>query len=152
MMKDYSQQHFKERIAMEHKLRYIALQEGGNIGVICNGGGYGMATNDLIKLHGGNSANFMDIGGQAYHEQITAALNLMQKDEEVYAIYINMFGGMVPADKVAIVIADAYEHKFLTKPMIVRLKGNKSTEAMKIIKEIPNQNVKCVEDMDEATK
>ena len=123
MARDISQMHFKERISRENGLRYINL-EGGSIGIIANGAGLAMASMDLLTLYGAKPANFMDLGGQAYHEKVTAALILMQKDEEVDAIFINTYSGIVPADKISVVIREAVLKGWVTKPIVCRLKGS----------------------------
>ena len=123
MLRDMSQMHFKERISSESALRYINL-EGGNIGIICNGGGYAMASMDLLTLYGGAPANFLDVGGQAYHEKVTAALILMQKDADVDAIFINTFSGIVPADKISSVTHEAVKKGWVSKPIIIRMQGS----------------------------
>ena len=105
MNRDLSQMNYKERIAATDRLCYIDL--GGNIGVISNGSGGSLATNDALRLYGAAPACFVDMGGQAYHEKITATLSLLEKDEAVDAIFINMFCGQLNADKVSVVVRDA---------------------------------------------
>ena len=90
---------------MTEDLKYVALEDG-NIGVISNGAGQCMATCDFLELLGQRPANFLDLSGQAYHEKVSAALVMMEKDEDVDSILINVFCGHLPADKIASVIKD----------------------------------------------
>jgi succinyl-CoA synthetase beta subunit len=130
-------------------MRYLHFEKG-NIGVISNGAGYCMATNDLLALHGSRSSNFLDLGGQAYHEKVTSSLVIMEKNEDTDAIIVNMYCGQLPADKVAVVIRDAYEKNYCTKPIVCRIKGTNSEEANAIIKSIPSDKIICVDDFNEA--
>lgn len=143
--------HFKERISRENGLRYINL-EGGSAGIICNGAGYAMASMDLLTLYGGKPANFMDLGGQAYHEKATAALILMQKDEEVDAIFINTYSGIVPADKISVVVREAVQKGWVTKPIVCRLKGSFAEGATKMLRELDCPTVYVIDDLDAAAR
>lgn len=89
----------KEKIASDSNLNYIALD--GNIGCLVNGAGLAMATMDIIKLHGGNPANFLDVGGGATAEQVTEAFRLISSDPKVQAILVNIFGGIMRCDVIA---------------------------------------------------
>ena len=109
-----------------------------------------MATSDLLAIHGAKASNFLDLGGQAYHEKVTSSLVLMEKDEEVDAILINMYCGQLPADKVAVVIRDAFEKNYCTKPIVCRIKGHMAADANIIIKEIQSNNICVIDDFDTA--
>lgn len=89
----------KEKIASDSNLNYIALD--GNIGCLVNGAGLAMATMDIIKLHGGNPANFLDVGGGATADQVTEAFRLISSDPKVQAILVNIFGGIMRCDVIA---------------------------------------------------
>lgn len=149
MNSDLSQMPFIERIASHHQLRYIDI-EGGNIGVISNGAGYCMATNDLLSQYGAKAANFLDLGGQAYHEKVTSSLVMMEKNENIDSILINMYCGQLPADKVAVVVKEAFEKNYCTKPLVCRIKGTHSTEANEILRSMSNDMVICEQDLDKA--
>ena len=97
--RDWTQVDAKEKIASDSNLNYIALD--GNIGCLVNGAGLAMATMDIIKLHGGNPANFLDVGGGATAEQVTQAFRLISSDPKVQAILVNIFGGIMRCDVIA---------------------------------------------------
>lgn len=96
---DVSQKNYKERIASSYDLNYIYI--GGNIGCLVNGAGLAMSTMDIIKLYGGNPANFLDVGGSAEDEQMVEAIKLLNNDPEVESIFINIFGGILRCDNLA---------------------------------------------------
>ena len=125
---------FKERIAADSLLRYVSLDGKGNIGVICNGAGYAMATCDYLESIGSKPSNFTDLGGSAYHEKVTHALILMEKDDDVDSIFINMFCGQLSGDKIAVVVKEAIEKKYCSKPIICRIKGSFADEANAILR------------------
>ncbi len=118
---DPSQSDEKENIAREHELNYIALD--GNIACMVNGAGLAMATMDLIKLHGGEPANFLDVGGGATAERVTEAFRLILSDKKVEAILVNIFGGIVRCDLIAEGIIEATRKTGMTLPVVVRLEG-----------------------------
>lgn len=128
---DRTQVNFKERIAHTYNLQYI--YGGGDIGILANGAGLAMATMDIIKLYGGDPANFLDLGGGANHEQILESIKLLETDSEVSTIFINIFGGIMKCDMIASSIIKAAEEIKPTKPIVLRLKGNKSEEAKKMM-------------------
>ena len=97
--RDWTQVDAKEKIASDSNLNYIALD--GNIGCLVNGAGLAMATMDIIKLHGGNPANFLDVGGGATADQVTEAFRLISSDPKVQAILVNIFGGIMRCDVIA---------------------------------------------------
>lgn len=120
--------------AKKHNLNYIKLD--GNVGCMVNGAGLAMATMDMIKLSGGAPANFLDVGGTANAQTVEAGFRLILKDENVKAILVNIFGGIVRCDRVAQGIVDAYNNiGEIPVPIIVRLQGTNSEEAKKIISE-----------------
>jgi succinyl-CoA synthetase beta subunit len=96
---DTSQQNAKEKVAHNFDLNYIHI--GGNIGCLVNGAGLAMATMDIIKLYGGNPANFLDVGGSAEEKQMVEAIKLLNNDPEVESIFINIFGGILKCDNLA---------------------------------------------------
>lgn len=98
-IEDTSQQNYKERIAKSLDLNYIYI--GGNIGCLVNGAGLAMSTMDIIQNYGGMPANFLDVGGSANSEQMTAAIELLDSDPEVKSIFINIFGGILKCDSLA---------------------------------------------------
>ena len=129
---DTSQQNYKERIAHSFDLNYIYI--GGNIGCLVNGAGLAMATMDIIKLYGGNPANFLDVGGSAENEQMAEAIKLLNNDPEVDAIFINIFGGILKCDSIAASIIMAAKQSNMQKPIVLRLKGTNVEKAREMIK------------------
>ncbi|MDT9587367.1 MAG: ADP-forming succinate--CoA ligase subunit beta [Candidatus Arsenophonus melophagi] len=122
---DPSQEDQREAHAAEWKLNYVALD--GNIGCMVNGAGLAMATMDIIKLHGGAPANFLDVGGGATREQVTEAFKIILSDKNVRAILVNIFGGIVRCDLIADGIISAVKKSGVKVPVIVRLEGNNAT-------------------------
>jgi succinyl-CoA synthetase beta subunit len=120
-MRDISQEDEKEREAAEHELNYVSLD--GNIACMVNGAGLAMATMDLIKLHGGDPANFLDVGGGATAERVAEAFKLILLNEKVAAILVNIFGGIVRCDDIAKGIISAVKEVGVKVPVIVRLEG-----------------------------
>jgi succinyl-CoA synthetase beta subunit len=120
-MRDPSQEDAKEREAAEHDLNYVSLD--GNIACMVNGAGLAMATMDLIKLHGGEPANFLDVGGGATSERVAAAFKLILSNENVAAILVNIFGGIVRCDLIAQGIITAVKEVGVSVPVVVRLEG-----------------------------
>lgn len=123
---DPSQEDEKESIAKQHDLNYITLD--GNIACMVNGAGLAMATMDIIKLHGGNPANFLDVGGGATAERVAEAFKLIVSDKNVKAILVNIFGGIVRCDLIAEGIIKAVKEVGVEVPVIVRLEGTKVDE------------------------
>ena len=120
--------------AKEAELNYVKLD--GNVGCMVNGAGLAMATMDIIKLSGGNPANFLDVGGTADAARVEQAFRIILKDENVKAILVNIFGGIVRCDRVAQGVVDAYHNMgSIGVPIIVRLQGTNAEEAKKIIDE-----------------
>jgi len=120
-MRDTSQEDDAEREAAEHDLNYVSLD--GNIACMVNGAGLAMATMDLIKLHGGEPANFLDVGGGATAERVAAAFKLILSNENVDAILVNIFGGIVRCDLIAEGIISAVKEVGVNDPVVVRLEG-----------------------------
>ena len=120
-LRDPTQEDPMEREAAEHDLNYVSLD--GNIACMVNGAGLAMATMDLIKLQGGEPANFLDVGGGATKERVTEAFKLVLSNKNVAAILVNIFGGIVRCDLIAEGIIDAVREVGVTVPVVVRLEG-----------------------------
>ena len=120
--------------AGEYGLNFVKLD--GNVGCMVNGAGLAMATMDIIKMAGGNPANFLDVGGTADAKRVEQAFRIILKDKNVKAILVNIFGGIVRCDRVALCIVDAYKNVGeIGIPLIVRLQGTNAAEAKKLIDE-----------------
>ncbi len=133
-MRDKSEEDPTEVEASEHDLNYVKLD--GNVGCMVNGAGLAMATMDIIKLSGGEPANFLDVGGTANAARVEQAFRIILKDPSVKAIFVNIFGGIVRCDRVAQGIVDAYNNiGEIPVPIIVRLQGTNAAEAKKLIDE-----------------
>ncbi|HQH18240.1 MAG TPA: ADP-forming succinate--CoA ligase subunit beta [Bacteroidales bacterium] len=133
-MRDYNEEDPMEVEAGSFGLNFVKLN--GNVGCMVNGAGLAMATMDIIKLSGGEPANFLDVGGSANAKRVEEAFRIILKDENVKAILVNIFGGIVRCDRVANGIVDAYKNIGEIKlPIIVRLQGTNAEEAKKIIDE-----------------
>jgi succinyl-CoA synthetase beta subunit len=130
-LRDRSQEDPMEREAAEHELNYVALD--GNIACMVNGAGLAMATMDLIKLHGGEPANFLDVGGTATADRVTAAFRLILSNERARAILVNIFGGIVRCDVIAQGIIQAVKNAGVGLPVIVRLEGTNADQARKLL-------------------
>lgn len=131
-MRDKSEEDPTEVEAGEYNLNYVKLD--GNVGCMVNGAGLAMATMDMIKLAGGEPANFLDVGGTANAETVEAGFRIIMKDPNVKAILINIFGGIVRCDRVAAGVVEAYKNLGnIEIPIIVRLQGTNATEAKEII-------------------
>jgi succinyl-CoA synthetase beta subunit len=132
-MRDASQEDERENRAREWELNYIALD--GDIGCMVNGAGLAMATMDMIKLHGGNPANFLDVGGGATKERVTEAFKIILSDKNVKSILINIFGGIVRCDLIAEGIIGAVNEVKTSLPVVVRLEGNNAELGAKLLAE-----------------
>ena len=132
-MRDIDEETPSERQARRNGLSYIQLD--GNIGCMVNGAGLAMATMDVIKLYGGEPANFLDIGGGATAESVTAALSIILSDPKVEAVMFNIFGGITRGDEVAHGIIGALDEVQSDVPMVVRLLGTNAEEGMRILAE-----------------
>jgi len=126
-LRDVSQEDATERKAAEHDLNYVSLE--GDIACMVNGAGLAMATMDLIKLHGGQPANFLDVGGGATAERVTAAFELILSNKNVRAILVNIFGGIVRCDIIAEGIITAVKNVGVQVPVVVRLEGTNAPKA-----------------------
>jgi succinyl-CoA synthetase beta subunit len=131
--RDWSQEDAKEATAHAAGLNYIALN--GNIGCMVNGAGLAMATMDIIKLHGGAPANFLDVGGGASAEMVTKAFKIILEDKNVRAILVNIFGGIMRCDIIAEGIITAVKEMGLTIPVVVRLEGTNVDLGKKMLRE-----------------
>ena len=132
-MRDEAEEDPLEVEAGKHSLNYIKLD--GNVGCMVNGAGLAMGTMDLIKLAGGEPANFLDVGGTASAETVEAGFRIILSDPNVKALLVNVFGGIVRCDRVANGIVEAARNIDLTVPLIVRLQGTNAEEGMEILKE-----------------
>ena len=121
-MHDPSQEDAREAQAAQWELNYVALD--GNIGCMVNGAGLAMGTMDIVKLHGGEPANFLDVGGGATKERVTEAFKIILSDENVKAVFVNIFGGIVRCDLIADGIIGAVEEVGVSVPVVVRPEGN----------------------------
>ncbi|MBX2841987.1 MAG: ADP-forming succinate--CoA ligase subunit beta [Flammeovirgaceae bacterium] len=134
LMRDINEEDPTEVEAGESNLNYVKLD--GNVGCMVNGAGLAMATMDMIKLAGGEPANFLDVGGAANAQTVEAGFRIIMKDPNVKAILINVFGGIVRCDRVAKGVVEAYKNiGNITIPIIVRLQGTNAVEAKKVIDE-----------------
>ena len=131
--RDTSQENERELKASEFELNYVALE--GNIGCMVNGAGLAMATMDIIKLYGGQPANFLDVGGGATKERVIEAFKLILADTSVQGVLINIFGGIVRCDMIAEAIVAAVKEVNVTVPVVVRLEGNNAELGAKILSE-----------------
>ena len=133
-LRDISEEDPTEVEAGKYNLNFVKLD--GNVGCMVNGAGLAMATMDMIKLSGGEPANFLDVGGTANAQTVEAGFRIIMKDPKVKAILINIFGGIVRCDRVAQGVIDAYKNMGnITIPIIVRLQGTNAEEAKKLIDE-----------------
>ncbi|TDK18854.1 ADP-forming succinate--CoA ligase subunit beta [Luteimonas aestuarii] len=132
-MRDIRQEDETEVAASQHDLNYVTMD--GNIGCMVNGAGLAMATMDVIKLNGGEPANFLDVGGGATKERVTEAFKLILSSDKVKAIFVNIFGGIVRNDVIAEGIIAAVKDVGVKVPVIVRLEGTKVEEGKKLLKE-----------------
>ena len=132
-MRDLAEQAPLETEASKFNLNYIKLE--GNIACLVNGAGLAMATMDIIQHCGGNPANFLDVGGGASKEQVTAAFKIILSDPQVQGILVNIFGGIMQCDIIATGIVAAVKETHLGLPLVVRLEGNNVDLGRKILKE-----------------
>ena len=148
-MRDPSQEDAKEREAAEHDLNYVSLD--GNIACMVNGAGLAMATMDLIKLHGGEPANFLDVGGGATSERVAAAFKLILSNENVAAILVNIFGGIVRCDLIAQGIITAVKEVGVSVPVVVRLEGTNVDKGRALLAE-SGLDIISAEDLTDAAR
>ncbi|MFG1207379.1 ADP-forming succinate--CoA ligase subunit beta [Xanthobacter flavus] len=148
-LRDESEEDFKEIEASRYDLSYIALD--GTIGCMVNGAGLAMATMDIIKLYGMEPANFLDVGGGATKEKVTAAFKIITADPNVEGILVNIFGGIMRCDVIAEGVIAAVRQVGLKVPLVVRLAGTNVDEGKKIIRE-SGLNVIPADDLDDAAQ
>jgi len=130
-LRDADQEDPMERRASEHDLNYVSLD--GDIACMVNGAGLAMATMDLIKLHGGQPANFLDVGGGATSERVTAAFQLILSNPKVRAVLVNIFGGIVRCDLIADGVINAVKNVGVNVPVVVRLEGTNADKARDLL-------------------
>jgi len=148
-MRDVHQEDERERRAHEHDLNYVSLD--GNIACMVNGAGLAMATMDLIKLHGGEPANFLDVGGGATSERVAAAFKLILSNESVAAILVNIFGGIVRCDLIAQGIITAVKEVGVSVPVVVRLEGTNVDKGRQLLAE-SGLDIIAADDLTDAAK
>lgn len=148
-MRDISQEDDRENRASDWELNYIPLD--GTIGCMVNGAGLAMATMDVIKLHGGEPANFLDVGGGATKERVSEALKIIVSDEKVKGILVNIFGGIVRCDLIADGILAAVKEVDVKIPVVVRLEGNNAQLGAEILNK-SNLNVIAATSLTDAAK
>lgn len=132
-MRDTTQEDARENRAREWDLNYIALD--GNIGCMVNGAGLAMATMDLIKLHGGDPANFLDVGGGATRERVAEAFKIILSDSNVKTVLVNIFGGIVRCDLIAEGVIGAIREVGVRVPIVVRLEGNNAEKGSQLLEQ-----------------
>jgi succinyl-CoA synthetase beta subunit len=148
-LRDTTEEDAKEIEASKYDLAYIALD--GTIGCMVNGAGLAMATLDIIKLYGESPANFLDVGGGATEEKVTAAFKIITSDPSVKGILVNIFGGIMKCDIIAAGVVAAVKTVGLKVPLVVRLEGTNVEEGKKIIRE-SGLNVLPADDLDDAAQ
>ncbi|MEE9142833.1 MAG: ADP-forming succinate--CoA ligase subunit beta, partial [Gammaproteobacteria bacterium] len=131
-LRDPSQEDEQEREASAHDLNYVSLD--GDIACMVNGAGLAMATMDLIKLHGGEPANFLDVGGGATKEKVTEAFKIILSNKKVHAILVNIFGGIVRCDLIGEGIIAAVNEVGVSVPVVVRLEGTNVDQGMELLR------------------
>jgi succinyl-CoA synthetase beta subunit len=132
-LRDLSEEEPAEIRAAQAGLSYVKLS--GNIGCLVNGAGLAMSTMDMIKLHGGEPANFLDVGGGANKDQVTEAFRILLADPNVHAVLVNIFGGIMQCTTIAHAILEAYKTVGFNVPLVVRLEGTQVEEGRKILTE-----------------
>lgn len=148
-MHDPSQEDEREARAAEWELNYVALD--GNIGCMVNGAGLAMGTMDIVQLHGGSPANFLDVGGGATKERVTEAFKIILSDASVQAVLVNIFGGIVRCDLIAEGIIGAVEEVGVKIPVIVRLEGNNADVGRQVLKD-SGLNIIAAESLTDAAR
>ena len=148
-LRDTTEEDEKEIEASKYDLAYVALE--GNIGCMVNGAGLAMATMDIIKLYGAEPANFLDVGGGATKEKVTAAFKIITADPNVKGILVNIFGGIMRCDVIAEGVIAAVKEVGLQVPLVVRLEGTNVDQGKKLINE-SGLNVIAADDLDDAAQ
>ena len=147
---DPSEENPAELRAKEHHLSYIALD--GNIGCLVNGAGLAMATMDIVKLHGGEPANFLDVGGSVTPTGAVEAFRIILADEAVKAVLVNIFGGIAKCDVIADALIQAAKEVGFKVPVVVRLEGTNVEQARKMLAEAKIERLKPASDLTDAAK
>ncbi len=148
-LRDETEEDPKEIEASRYDLNYVALD--GTIGCMVNGAGLAMATMDIIKLYGESPANFLDVGGGASKEKVTAAFKIITADPNVKGILVNIFGGIMRCDVIAEGVIAAVREMGLKVPLVVRLEGTNVDLGKKILRE-SRLNVIAADDLDDAAQ
>jgi succinyl-CoA synthetase beta subunit len=148
-LRDITQEDAREAAAAEHDLNYICLD--GTIGCMVNGAGLAMATMDLVKLHGGDPANFLDVGGGTTAGRVTEAFKLILSDDKVQAVLVNIFGGIVRCDLIAEGIINAVKEVGISVPVVVRLEGTNAPQGLAMLDE-SGLNLETAADLTEAAQ
>ena len=148
-LRDVNEEEPTEVRAAEAGLSYVKLN--GNIGCLVNGAGLAMSTMDLIKLHGGEPANFLDVGGGANVEQVTEAFRILLSDKNVKAVLVNIFGGIMRCTTIATALVEAYATVGFNVPLVVRLEGTEVAEGRRILKE-SRANIVSADGLTDAAK
>ncbi len=149
---DPEEENPSELRAQEFGLNYVALD--GTIGCLVNGAGLAMSTMDLVKLHGGSPANFLDVGGSASEEAVTEAFRIILADPRVRGVLVNIFGGIMPCDRIARAITAAAQQVGFTVPLVVRLEGTNVAQARRILEEARREipTMQSAHDLTEAAR
>jgi len=148
-LRDFDEEDPLEVRASQFDLSYINMD--GNIGCMVNGAGLAMATMDIIKIHGGEPANFLDVGGAATKERVSEALRIILSDENVKLILINIFGGIVRCDVIAEGVTAAVQDAGIGVPLVVRLEGNMVDQGKKVLAE-SGLNIVAAENLEDAAQ
>ncbi len=147
---DPTQEDEREAHAQKWDLNYVALD--GNIGCMVNGAGLAMGTMDMIKLHGGEPANFLDVGGGATKERVSEALKIILSDENVKVVLVNIFGGIVRCDLIANGVIEAVEEVGVTVPVVVRLEGTNAEQGRDILQQRAGMNLVAAGSLSESAQ
>ena len=148
-LRDVAEEDPAERRAKDHELNYVKLT--GNIGCMVNGAGLAMATMDIIKLYGGDPANFLDVGGGATKERVAEAFRIILSDQNVEGILVNIFGGIMRCDVIAEGVITAARELGMTMPLVVRLEGTNVDKGKKILRE-SGLNIIAADNLADAAK
>jgi succinyl-CoA synthetase beta subunit len=148
-LRDLGEEEPAEVRAANAGLSYVKLD--GNIGCLVNGAGLAMSTMDIILLHGGSPANFLDVGGGANVDQVTEAFRILLSDKNVKAVLVNIFGGIMRCDVIAEGVVAAVKEVGLRVPLVVRLEGTNVAQGKEIIAK-SNLNVTSADDLDDAAQ
>jgi len=149
-MRDLDEEEAAELEAAEYGLSYVKLD--GNVGCMVNGAGLAMSTMDIIKHEGGEPANFLDVGGTASAETVAKGFEIILRDPNVKAIFVNIFGGIVRCDRIANGILDATRKTEVKIPLIIRLDGTNAAEASELLKKVNIKNIITASDLGDGAK